>query len=36
MHGIPGENIRDRMVCICLVGSVGTLTEMQVLCAEQK
>lgn len=32
MHGIPGENIRDRMVCIRLVGSVGTLTEMQVLC----
>lgn len=33
MHGIPGGNIRGRMVCIRLVGSVGTLTEMQVLCA---
>lgn len=35
MHGIPDGNIRDRarMDYILLVGSVGTLTEMQVLCA---
>lgn len=32
MHGIPGGN-RVWMVCFFPVCSVGTLTEMQVVCA---